>query len=59
MSPAWQALTQIYLIGLFIAAPVTFLLSHDPSLRIRLLTAKIIGLTWPMSLPVVLLFALF
>lgn len=59
MSPAWEALTHIYIIGLFIAAPVTFLLSHDPSLRIRLFTAKIIGLTWPMSLPVVLLFALF
>ncbi|AHF74117.1 hypothetical protein SOPEG_2317 [Candidatus Sodalis pierantonius str. SOPE] len=45
MSPAWEALTHIYIIGLFIAVPVTFLLSHDPSLRIRLFTAKIIGLT--------------
>ncbi|CRL44970.1 hypothetical protein SGGMMB4_02406 [Sodalis glossinidius str. 'morsitans'] len=42
MSPAWEALTHIYFIGLLIAAPVTFLLSQDPSLRIRLFTAKII-----------------
>ncbi len=59
MLSAWEVIERIYLIGLVVAMVVTFLLSHDPSIKVKLFTAKIIGLTWPMSLPVVLLFSLF
>ncbi|TCV98287.1 GhoT/OrtT family toxin [Biostraticola tofi] len=59
MSSAWEVIERIYLIGLVVATIVTYLLSHDPSIKVKLFTAKIIGLTWPMSLPVVLLFSLF
>lgn len=59
MSPAWEAIKDIYYVGLVLSAIVTFFLTRDPSLSIRFFTAKLIGLTWPMSLPVVLLFSLF
>ncbi|EEP98348.1 GhoT/OrtT family toxin [Yersinia ruckeri] len=38
---------------------ITFFASVDPSWKIRIFAALLIGLTWPMSLPVVLLFLLF
>ncbi|MCR9001153.1 GhoT/OrtT family toxin [Rahnella perminowiae] len=48
----------IYWGGLGIAVLFTLLVSRD-TIKIRLLTSGIIGFTWPMSLPVVLLFSLF
>ncbi|PKH20494.1 DUF2566 domain-containing protein [Enterobacterales bacterium CwR94] len=41
-----------------IAALITFFIARD-RLSMRLLSATLIGATWPMSFPVVLLFALF
>ncbi|OAT53676.1 GhoT/OrtT family toxin [Providencia heimbachae] len=38
---------------------ITLLLTKDPSFCMRLLSALLIGFTWPMSLPVVLMFSLF
>ncbi|MFZ4832007.1 GhoT/OrtT family toxin [Rouxiella sp. Mn2063] len=54
----WEVIKTIYWSGLAVAALFTLLVSRD-SIRIRLLTSGIIGLTWPFSLPVVLLFSLF
>ncbi|MEI9532918.1 GhoT/OrtT family toxin [Moellerella wisconsensis] len=48
----------IYGIGGVISALITLLLTKD-SFLIRLLSALLIGFSWPMSLPVVLLFSLF
>ncbi len=54
----WEVIKTIYWGGLGIAVLLTLLVSRD-TIKIRLLTSGIIGFTWPMSLPVVLLFSLF
>ncbi len=56
---AWEALKTIFLIGFALSALFTLLISRDSSFKIRLFTSGIIGLTWPLSFPVVLLFSLF
>ena len=53
-----HTLLNIYLCGAGITAVVTFLLSRDPGLNIRLLASVLTGLTWPLSFPVALLFSL-
>ncbi|WP_230011270.1 GhoT/OrtT family toxin [Citrobacter koseri] len=53
-----QILLLIYVTGVFLSAILTFLLSKDPCLKIRILAALLIGLTWPLSIPVVLVSAL-
>ncbi|KFK94447.1 MULTISPECIES: GhoT/OrtT family toxin [unclassified Serratia (in: enterobacteria)] len=58
MSSLWVATQYFYLIGLLISMVFTYLVSKD-SIKIRCISAVTIGLTWPLSLPVVLLFALF
>jgi len=58
MLSAWAVIKSVYFVGIFISAIITFLISRD-RLRIRLFTALNIGFSWPLSLPVVLLFALF
>ncbi len=58
MSSLWVVTQYVYVIGLIVSMIFTFLVSRD-TLAIRLLSALIIGLTWPLSLPVVLLFSLF
>nr|WP_275051387.1 GhoT/OrtT family toxin [Brenneria goodwinii] len=55
----WESIKLIYFIGFAISLFVTFLLSRDNSLLIRILTSLLIGLTWPLSFPVVLLFSIF
>ena len=45
-------------IGRQFAFLITWFLSHDKK-RIRLLSAFLVGATWPMSFPVALLFSLF
>ncbi|RLM17722.1 hypothetical protein BIY29_18975 [Brenneria alni] len=55
----WELIKLIYFIGFAISILVTFLLSKDKSLTIRFLTSLLIGLTWPLSFPVVLLFSIF
>ncbi|AUH02498.1 GhoT/OrtT family toxin [Prodigiosinella confusarubida] len=49
----------VYFIGLVVSMLFTFLMSRDNSLFIRFLAALIIGLTWPLSFPVVLVFSFF
>lgn len=58
MSSLWVVTQYVYVIGLIVSMIFTFLVSRD-TVTIRLLSALIIGLTWPLSLPVVLLFSLF
>ncbi|MDX5627346.1 MULTISPECIES: GhoT/OrtT family toxin [unclassified Brenneria] len=55
----WESIKLIYVIGFVISLVVTFLLSRDNSLTIRFLTSLLIGVTWPLSFPVVLLFSIF
>ncbi|MGJ3354359.1 GhoT/OrtT family toxin [Providencia sp. Je.9.19] len=38
---------------------ITLLLTKDPNFYMRLLSAVLIGFTWPMTLPIVLMFSLF
>ncbi|MBC3218208.1 GhoT/OrtT family toxin [Serratia fonticola] len=58
MLSLWEITQYVYFIGLLVSMIITFLVSRD-TLPIRMLSALIIGLTWPLSLPVVLLFSLF
>ena len=53
-----QILFYIYVTGFTVSTVITFLLSKDPNLKTRWLAAILIGLTWPLSFPVALLFAL-
>ncbi|MEG7407013.1 GhoT/OrtT family toxin [Serratia marcescens] len=58
MSPLWVATQYCYFIGLLVSMVFTYLVSRD-TVKIRCISAVNIGLTWPLSLPVVLLFSLF
>ncbi|CAI0772404.1 Protein of uncharacterised function (DUF2566) [Serratia entomophila] len=58
MSSLWVATQYFYLIGLLVSMVFTYLVSRD-TIKIRFISALTIGLTWPLSLPVVLLFSLF
>ncbi|STD46131.1 putative inner membrane protein [Escherichia coli] len=46
------------LIGVNISFVIIWFISHEKT-HIRLLSAFLVGITWPMSLPVALLFSLF
>ncbi|MBG6244554.1 MULTISPECIES: GhoT/OrtT family toxin [unclassified Symbiopectobacterium] len=54
----WEFIKHAYLLGAIIAMVITFLLSRDKSLLMRFLASILIGLTWPLSFPLVLLFSL-
>lgn len=54
----WEYLKLIYLGGSVVSAIITFLVSRDPSMKIRLLCTLLIALTWPLSLPLVLMMLL-
>ncbi|CAI0727028.1 MULTISPECIES: GhoT/OrtT family toxin [Serratia] len=58
MSSLWVATQYFYLIGLLVSMIFTYLVSRD-TIKIRFISALTIGLTWPLSLPVVLMFSLF
>jgi hypothetical protein len=58
MSSLWVATQYFYLIGLLVSMIFTYLVSRD-TVKIRFISALTIGLTWPLSLPVVLMFSLF
>ncbi|WP_413503840.1 GhoT/OrtT family toxin [Serratia grimesii] len=58
MSSLWVATQYFYLIGLFVSMIFTYLVSRD-TIKIRFISALTVGLTWPLSLPVVLMFSLF
>ncbi|NDJ58113.1 GhoT/OrtT family toxin [Enterobacteriaceae bacterium 4M9] len=54
----YQHMLVFYAVMASIAAVITFFLARD-KLSIKLLSALLVGATWPMSFPVALLFALF
>ena len=54
----WEFIKIVYLGGVVISMAVTFLVSRDKQLLMRLLAAALVGITWPLSFPVVLLFSL-
>ncbi|SCC08296.1 Protein of unknown function [Kosakonia oryzendophytica] len=54
----YQKMLVFYGVMALICAFITWFLSHDRK-RIRLLSAFLVGSTWPMSFPVALLFSLF
>ncbi|TNV22564.1 GhoT/OrtT family toxin [Buttiauxella sp. B2] len=54
----YQKMLIFYAVMSFAAAFITWFLSHDTK-RIRLLSALLVGATWPISFPVVLIFSLF
>ena len=54
----YQKMLVFYAVMAAVAAIITWFLSRDKK-RIRVLRAVLVGATWPMSLPVALLFSLF
>lgn len=54
----WQILVTSYLAGIAVTIWLTYFFSRAPSLGIRLLCAALIGLTWPLIFPLVLIFIL-
>lgn len=54
----YQHMLVFYAIVALVAAIITFFIAKD-RISIKLLSAVLVGATWPMSFPVALLFALF
>ncbi|WP_162382246.1 GhoT/OrtT family toxin [Citrobacter sp. NCU1] len=54
----YQKMLIVYAVMASITCLITWFLSHDKK-RIRLLSAVLVGATWPMSFPVALMFSLF
>ncbi|MBP2835927.1 GhoT/OrtT family toxin [Dickeya zeae] len=49
----------LYFLGLAVSMIFTFFMSKDNSLIMRFLAAILIGVTWPLSFPVVIVFSFF
>ncbi|CFQ62666.1 Protein of uncharacterised function (DUF2566) [Yersinia frederiksenii] len=49
----------IYGIGVVVATGIIFPLTRDQSLLVRWISSFLIGITWPLSLPVALLLSMF
>ncbi|MBW1214551.1 GhoT/OrtT family toxin [Pantoea allii] len=54
----YQHMLVFYGVVASVAALITFFIAKD-KLSIKLLSALLVGATWPMSFPVALMFALF
>jgi len=54
----YQGMLIFYAVVALIATLITFFIAKD-KLSIKLLSAFLVGATWPMSFPVALMFALF
>ncbi|HEY1845288.1 MAG TPA: GhoT/OrtT family toxin [Buttiauxella sp.] len=54
----YQHMLVFYAVMALISAVITWFLSHDTK-RIKLLSAILVGATWPISFPVALMFSLF
>ncbi|CNL46857.1 GhoT/OrtT family toxin [Yersinia proxima] len=52
-------LLSIYVVGVIISTFIIFPLTRDQSLVVRCLSSFLIGITWPLSLPVALLLSMF
>nr|WP_246859075.1 GhoT/OrtT family toxin [Dickeya oryzae] len=49
----------LYFLGFAVSMIFTFFMSKDNSLIMRFLAAILIGITWPLSFPVVIVFSFF
>ncbi|AIR71564.1 membrane protein [Dickeya fangzhongdai] len=49
----------LYFLGLSVSMLFTFFMSKDNSLTMRFLASILIGATWPLSFPVVIVFSFF
>nr|WP_033567671.1 GhoT/OrtT family toxin [Dickeya undicola] len=49
----------LYFMGLVVSMLFTFFMSKDNSLAMRFLASILIGITWPLSFPVVIVFSFF
>ncbi|MGK0680612.1 GhoT/OrtT family toxin, partial [Proteus mirabilis] len=47
-----------YLIGAVLSFIITFFLTKDPILAMRLLSAFLIAITWPLSFPMAIIFSI-
>jgi len=54
----YQGMLIFYAVVALVATLITFFIAKD-KLSIKLLSALLVGATWPMSFPVALMFALF
>jgi|GEM_PF-328519 hypothetical protein len=54
MFTGWDYIKIIYSLGATITGGMTFRVSCDPSLKIRILCAALIAFTWPLSFPIVI-----
>lgn len=55
----WDYIKLIYSLGAIAAGVLTYRVSCDPSKKIRLLSAVLIALTWPLSFPIVVVLLVF
>ncbi|WP_080649072.1 MULTISPECIES: GhoT/OrtT family toxin [Dickeya] len=55
----WEMIRTLYFLGLAASMIFTFFMSKDNSLIMRFLAAILIGVTWPLSFPVVIVFSFF
>ncbi|ACZ76427.1 MULTISPECIES: GhoT/OrtT family toxin [Dickeya] len=55
----WEMIRTLYFLGLAVSMIFTFFMSKDNSLIMRFLAAILIGVTWPLSFPVVIVFSFF
>ncbi|ATO33696.1 Orphan toxin OrtT [Dickeya dianthicola] len=55
----WEMIRTLYFLGLSVSVLFTFFMSKDNSLTMRFLASILIGATWPLSFPVVIVFSFF
>ncbi|MGM3176130.1 GhoT/OrtT family toxin [Dickeya lacustris] len=55
----WEMIRTLYFIGLPVSMLFTLLMSRDNSWMMRILASILIGITWPLSFPVVFVFSFF
>ncbi|MBP2844182.1 GhoT/OrtT family toxin [Dickeya oryzae] len=55
----WEMIRTLYFLGFAVSMIFTFFMSKDNSLIMRFLAAILIGITWPLSFPVVIVFSFF
>ncbi|AJC66796.1 MULTISPECIES: GhoT/OrtT family toxin [Dickeya] len=55
----WEMIRTLYFLGLAVSMIFTFFMSKDNSLIMRFLASILIGITWPLSFPVVIVFSFF
>ncbi|WP_255557130.1 GhoT/OrtT family toxin [Sodalis sp. dw_96] len=59
MVTGWEYIKLIYSLGAAATGFLTYRVSCDPSMKMRLLCSVLIALTWPLSFPIVVALLLF